>query len=285
MLELQKEGQKHALVAVIRVGKHSIVTVNKSVATLITTDTQRSVLSFFARQEERVAPFIHCHRRTTILHLSRFFDNNHHQTSRSTTAMESEERQSSSSRGISSPTAAATGSPSNVNSIVRQRPSSAADTPAQQQQQQQQNKNHPPPHKEDTNSDNDNNNRGGGCLGGCFQNVAWDDVFYIATWGVFGAVTRIYVDRLFGMDCETDPDDFWRAQNVCITATGLTERRGGALFVDLPANVLGSFLMGLLSASSEHVIPWFPRHHHLQRQTSWHKGLTTGFCGCLTTCK
>lgn len=116
--------------------------------------------------------------------------------------------------------------------------------------------------------------------------VSRADLFYIATWGIFGTIARVYIDRIFGSDCENNgADDFWSASNICITANGRTERKGGALFVDLPANILGSFLMGLFSASAEHPLPWFPRDHHLQQNKSWQKGLTTGFCGCLTTCK
>eukprot|EP00977_Amphora_coffeiformis_P005832 scaffold1225_cov164-Amphora_coffeaeformis.AAC.8 len=123
---------------------------------------------------------------------------------------------------------------------------------------------------------------------GAMQDVSWNDVFYIAAFGILGAVARVYIGRIFGGDCEQSEEgagDFWQASRICITANGLTDRRGGALFLDLPANVVGSFCMGLLSASAAHPIPWLRKDHHLQRQTSWHKGLTTGFCGCLTTCK
>lgn len=121
---------------------------------------------------------------------------------------------------------------------------------------------------------------------GVVQRISWEEVFFIATWGVFGAVARVYLGRILGGDCDAgDTGDFWDASSICITSNGLTSRRGGALFIDLPANILGSLLMGMLSASSEHPIPWFPADHHLQRHASFQKGLTTGFCGCLTTCK
>ena len=124
------------------------------------------------------------------------------------------------------------------------------------------------------------------------QNVSWNDAFYIAAFGIVGTVTRIYIGRILGGDCESslssdqvDTKDFWEASRICITANGLTDRWGGALFLDLPANAVGSFCMGLLSASVTHPIPWLRKDHHLQRQRSWHNGLTTGFCGCLTTCE
>ena len=124
------------------------------------------------------------------------------------------------------------------------------------------------------------------CRGTAGNHTTWMDIYYIATWGILGAVLRVYLNRLLGLDCDSETSgDFWQASRICLTATGETSRKGGALFVDLPANVVGSFLMGLLSASTSHPIPWFPARHHLQRHTSWHTGLTTGFCGCFTTCK
>ena len=75
-----------------------------------------------------------------------------------------------------------------------------------------------------------NNNACRGILWG----VSWLDVYYIATWGIFGAVLRIYLARLFGLDCETaESGDLWHASNVCITASGQTSRKGGAIFIDL----------------------------------------------------
>ena len=122
------------------------------------------------------------------------------------------------------------------------------------------------------------------------RTFVWDDIYYIAIFGVLGAIVRVYMGRLLGGDCErshdTDDYDFWQASHICLMSNGMTDNRpGGVLFIDLPANVLGSFIMGMLSASKAHPIPWLDKQHHLQRHSSWHKGLTTGFCGCLTTCK
>ena len=132
------------------------------------------------------------------------------------------------------------------------------------------------------------NSRSRPCCG-AIQGVSWEDIYHIATWAILGTILRVYIGRIFGQDCENQAsgtqEDFWEASHICITSSGETSRRGGTLFIDLPANILGSFIMGLLSASKDHPIPWFPENHHLQRHASWHKGLTTGFCGCLTTCK
>lgn len=72
-------------------------------------------------------------------------------------------------------------------------------------------------------------------------------VLYIALFSVFGAVLRIYIARFFGLDCEFSSagddyvDDFLTpfASKICVTASGQTEQTGGALFTDLPANMLG----------------------------------------------
>jgi len=79
---------------------------------------------------------------------------------------------------------------------------------------------------------------------------AWIDpclnVIFIGTFAVFGAVLRVYMGRFFGLDCEQVNDrvvDDWLtslSSRICVTASGKTEQTGGALFVDLPSNMLGS---------------------------------------------
>jgi hypothetical protein len=122
------------------------------------------------------------------------------------------------------------------------------------------------------------------CFGGTAQ-LSGSDVFFICTWGILGLLVRVYVTRLLGGDCEEPADDMWDASAVCLTANGTTDRRGGALFTDLPANLLGSFLLGVTSALVAQPLPWLHPEHPLQDHISWQKGLATGFCGCLTTCK
>ncbi len=80
-------------------------------------------------------------------------------------------------------------------------------------------------------------------------------------------------------------------------AQGLT-RLGGAFFQDLPANVIGSFAMGLFASSATlaaahpgcgagsggaAALAMLPSGSHLQTHTPLHIGLRTGFCGSLTT--
>jgi hypothetical protein len=68
---------------------------------------------------------------------------------------------------------------------------------------------------------------------------------YVSTFGVIGTILRIYIERFFGLDCEmksSNPvnDSFQQiSSSVCITTTGSTMQTGGALFIDLPANMFG----------------------------------------------
>jgi hypothetical protein len=75
---------------------------------------------------------------------------------------------------------------------------------------------------------------------------------------------------------------------ACITSDGIT-RSGGALFLDLPANMLGCFIMGALSSSSDvpgvknMPVAIFGSNKWLQQAKALHLGLRTGLCGSLTT--
>jgi fluoride ion exporter CrcB/FEX len=122
------------------------------------------------------------------------------------------------------------------------------------------------------------------------------DALYISSLALWGNVVRVYLGRLMGTDCEDGdlaPDDFGTHffQRVCITAGGMTTQTGGAVFRDLPANLLGCFLMGILAATttttaaamSSSPLPWLPKDHPLQLHRALHTGLGVGFCGCLTT--
>jgi hypothetical protein len=69
---------------------------------------------------------------------------------------------------------------------------------------------------------------------------------YIAVFSFFGCILRNYMARFFGLDCEwrdgpEEVHDFLSPifSQICITASGKTEQHGGALFIDLPANMLG----------------------------------------------
>jgi fluoride ion exporter CrcB/FEX len=115
---------------------------------------------------------------------------------------------------------------------------------------------------------------------------------YISLFATFGAVIRVFMGRLFGLDCErvgNEIDDFLTpfSSEICVTASGKTDQTGGAFFSDLPSNILGSFVIGVLSPAiaSGHPIPWFRKDHRLQHHEAFHTALKVGLCGCLTTCK
>jgi len=80
---------------------------------------------------------------------------------------------------------------------------------------------------------------------------SWEDlvsqVFYISMFSVFGAVLRVFIARLFGLDCELEESgngygDFFASffSKICVTSDGKGPTQGAALFIDLPANMLGS---------------------------------------------
>jgi fluoride ion exporter CrcB/FEX len=112
----------------------------------------------------------------------------------------------------------------------------------------------------------------------------------LALFSYLGQFTRYFLGQLFGMACHVpnsvDWDSSWR---VCTSSPGTTDSIGGAFFTDLPANIIGCFLMGLLlSGSGESLsvnIPMaiLPRNHFFQNWVVSHTGMRTGFCGSLTT--
>lgn len=126
----------------------------------------------------------------------------------------------------------------------------------------------------------------------CANNSNLLRVLYLSLFSAFGVTFRVFLGRFFGGDCSSDsrgqPVDDWMwpiSRNVCITTDGTTEQYGGALFIDLPSNVAGSFLMGFMTG---HVadLPAIPCLHHghpLQGEDGFHLGVKTALCGSLTT--
>lgn len=118
-----------------------------------------------------------------------------------------------------------------------------------------------------------------------------EHVAYISCFSLLGTVLRIFMARLFGLDCELkgSPDaihDFMSpfSDRICITASGKTGATGGALFTDLPANMLGCFIAGLIAPNNtERRLPWFRHDHALQQNQVLHAALKVGLCGSLTT--
>ena len=115
---------------------------------------------------------------------------------------------------------------------------------------------------------------------------------YLGAFAVFGETIRVYTGRLFGTDCENYAEGdgvndffFTFAKHVCVTSSGTTSMRGGAVFADLPANILGCFIMGVMTSLSSDwpAIPWLSHTHPLQEMGSMHVAIRTGLCGSLTT--
>ena len=113
-------------------------------------------------------------------------------------------------------------------------------------------------------------------------------LLHLAAWCQLGVIARIQLGALFGGACAS-PDAATYAWAPCATSPT------GALFVDLPANALGSFAMGVLASSdvlSKHLghvlateapLAVLPRSSSLQVHTALQVGMRTGFCGSLTT--
>uniref|UniRef100_A0A7S4J026 Fluoride ion transporter CrcB n=1 Tax=Odontella aurita TaxID=265563 RepID=A0A7S4J026_9STRA len=120
-----------------------------------------------------------------------------------------------------------------------------------------------------------------------------ETLLYLSAFAILGETVRVFAGRLFGVDCElygtgsaSFVDDWFGvgARHVCVTSTGTSERMGGAAFADLPANILGCFVMGIMTLSSDWpVVPWLRGDHPLQSNDAIHLAIRTGLCGSLTT--
>lgn len=114
---------------------------------------------------------------------------------------------------------------------------------------------------------------------------------YMAIFAILGTLLRISLAQLFGEECANPGTVGWLAASspLCVTADGEAKREGGIIFADLPSNILGSFLMGMMQSTTVLGLPvaapiaW-------ARLTSWFQGwdilhlaIRTGFCGSLTT--
>jgi fluoride ion exporter CrcB/FEX len=95
---------------------------------------------------------------------------------------------------------------------------------------------------------------------------------YLSAFSILGLTVRVFLGQLFDS----------------VTSIGEAQS-GGALFSDLPANMVGSFLMGFLQPSRDldllNNVPmaFLGSKHWFQSWGVVHIGLRTGFCGSLTT--
>ena len=123
------------------------------------------------------------------------------------------------------------------------------------------------------------------------------NVVTLSFYSYLGESMRIICAELFGTACHNPGSVGWNSADwaPCTTAPGITSGEGGAMFTDLPANLLGCFLMGLLVSgrdvtvgttklpSVDLPVALLPQNHVLQQWTVTHFGLRTGLCGSLTT--
>ena len=119
--------------------------------------------------------------------------------------------------------------------------------------------------------------------------ILWLQIIYISIFSVIGVTFRSFIGRLFGGDC--DPDSAVKdwlyplSHRICVTTNGRTEQYGGALFIDLPDNMFGSFIIGFFTGHSSEwpAIPFLTHDHPLQGEHGLHLGIRTALCGSLTT--
>mmetsp|Transcript_23421 Transcript_23421/g.35455 ORF Transcript_23421/g.35455 Transcript_23421/m.35455 type:complete len:564 (-) Transcript_23421:86-1777(-) len=106
-----------------------------------------------------------------------------------------------------------------------------------------------------------------------------------------GEFIRVILEKLGGAQCLGS-----KTPGACVASDGMSGIlgrgfTGGAVFLDLPVNALGCFLMGLGMSGDRHEhipidqmpLACFPRRSFIQKWSTYHLGFRTGFCGALTT--
>mmetsp|Transcript_21 Transcript_21/g.39 ORF Transcript_21/g.39 Transcript_21/m.39 type:complete len:567 (+) Transcript_21:123-1823(+) len=115
----------------------------------------------------------------------------------------------------------------------------------------------------------------------------WMTIVALSIFSMLGNAFRVFLENLFGQSCETQtPTWLYRLSfkwNVCFTSSQT------ALFIDLPVNMIGSFVMGLfqpcqdIGLQSSVPIAFLKTKHWFQTSQVVHIAIRTGFCGSLTT--
>lgn len=102
-------------------------------------------------------------------------------------------------------------------------------------------------------------------------------ILYLSSFAIIGSTIRQYLSRIFvEHELELEPDH------------ELTHNhQNGAIFIALPANMLGCLLMGLMIPMKKHThiptLPWLKAHHPMQSNHNIHAALQTALCGSLTS--
>ena len=116
-------------------------------------------------------------------------------------------------------------------------------------------------------------------------------VLYVCVFSIFGCLVRIIIAQYFGYECNNPGTVGWlkSGQPLCVTADGETSVSGGIIFSDLPANLLGSFIIGFMQSTDTMNLPktfpiaWLEESHPFQSFDVIHFAICVGFCGSLTT--
>jgi len=119
---------------------------------------------------------------------------------------------------------------------------------------------------------------------------------YVSLFAQAGAAARIFIGELFAGNCTRRDPEGSLSWIPCVASSGVDESYGGALFKDLPANMLGCFVIGILTSTGalNSLFPSLnapelpmaavaPHRELVQKNSSLQLGLRTGFCGSLTT--
>ncbi|GKY94415.1 hypothetical protein MPSEU_000407300 [Mayamaea pseudoterrestris] len=124
-----------------------------------------------------------------------------------------------------------------------------------------------------------------------WSRLLWVQACYISVGAILGAFCRMIVAQLFGEECANPGTVGWLSSGapLCVTQDGDTLQEGGVIFSDLPANMLGCFLMGMV-VNGEYLhlalpmpLAWLKPDHPFQSMEILHNAFKTGFCGSLTT--
>mmetsp|Transcript_6577 Transcript_6577/g.10044 ORF Transcript_6577/g.10044 Transcript_6577/m.10044 type:complete len:532 (-) Transcript_6577:488-2083(-) len=119
----------------------------------------------------------------------------------------------------------------------------------------------------------------------------WTILCTLSWFSYVGEFLRVILEKLWGSQCLHG-----KSPGGCVTSDGLSGHigngfTGGAIFIDLPINALGCFIMGLLTSGdhNDHIpvnnmpLACLRRSSPFQSWNLWHMGLRTGFCGSFTT--
>jgi len=138
------------------------------------------------------------------------------------------------------------------------------------------------------------------------SSVSWSDYFgkmtpetlkwivtcvWLSVAAMVGCFFRIVLAQLFGEECANPGTVGWLAAGspLCVTAGGNADVQGGIVFADLPANLLGSFIMGMMQPAPALGLPidasiaWAAPDSSFQYWDIFHLAIRSGFCGSLTT--